>query len=110
MSNQITSTTISAQRYVSVGSRYANGTVIYYGPNNIITFTTYKRGSQALSNNDRYAVVTKGVEFRPDLASYQFYGAPDFWWRILEANGMMDVMEFKAGVNIRLPDLLLIRT
>jgi hypothetical protein len=32
--------------------------------------------------------------------SYEFYGTPDYWWRIMELNGMKDIMEFRTGVNI----------
>jgi hypothetical protein len=36
--------------------------------------------------------------------SFDKYGVSDFWWKIMEANGMKDVMEFKAGRTIVLPE------
>ena len=47
--------------------------------------------------------ITAELEFRPDLASQDLYGTPDFWWRLLEHNGMRDILEFRAGRNIRIP-------
>jgi len=47
--------------------------------------------------------ITKAFEFRPDLVSYKVYSTPDYWWKILEFNGMMDIFDFKNGRNIRLP-------
>ena len=46
----------------------------------------------------------KKVWRRPDLVSKEKYGIPDFWWKILEANKMNDVFDFKAGKTIILPE------
>jgi hypothetical protein len=35
--------------------------------------------------------------------SLETYGVVDYWWKILEANNMKDIFDFKSGVNIRLP-------
>jgi hypothetical protein len=51
-------------------------------------------------------VITPGVEYRPDLVSYDKYGTPNSWWMILEANGMKDIWDFKSGKTIMLPNLL----
>ena len=48
-----------------------------------------------------------GQEYRPDLVSNRVYGTPDFWWRIMEANNIKDVFEFKAGLNLRIPGSVL---
>jgi hypothetical protein len=107
MANPIQVTNINPRQFVGSSSRYAASKVLYYGTNNLLTFGLYQRPTQNLSPNDKYAVISKATEYRPDLASYKYYGAPDFWWRIMEANGMIDILEFKAGTNIRLPDVLL---
>jgi hypothetical protein len=39
--------------------------------------------------------------------SNQAYGTPDFWWKILEVNGMKDIFEFKSGENIVIPNNIL---
>lgn len=87
-------------------SRYVNSVVVYYTENKLITFQIYKKTPIPTSKKDKYAVVTKGTEYRPDKISQQAYGTPDFWWKILEANDLKDVYELKAGLNIRIPDAL----
>ena len=66
--------------YVVMSSRYMRSKVIYYGDDRKITFT-----------------------YRPDLVSQKVYFTPDYWWRIMEFNGMKDITEFVAGKTIRLP-------
>jgi hypothetical protein len=78
--------------------------VIYYSDSKKITFGSYQKNVPALSDLDKFMVISKGVEYRPDLVSYDNYGTVDFWWRIMEFNGMKDILEFKSGVNIRLPN------
>jgi hypothetical protein len=103
MANYIEPANIKADRFVTPTSRYADSTVYYYTENKLITFETYKRNSIPESASDKYTVIKKSMEYRPDLMSKAAYGTVDFWWKILEANGMKDIMEFKTGVNIRLP-------
>jgi hypothetical protein len=105
MANQITETTIKPP--VSVASRYSRSKVIYYGPDNKLTYTTYKRDTYPVNQDDRYMVISKTREYRPDLVAYEQYGITSFWWKILEANGMKDIYDFQAGKNIRLPSSLL---
>ena len=97
---------IDAKNLVSSSSRYTNQTVIYYGPNNVITFETYKRTPYVITGQEKVMLITKGVEYRPDLVSYDFYGYTDAWWNILEANGMYDIYDFKAGKTIILPGVV----
>ena len=89
--------------YVTGSSRYTSSRLIYYGELNKMTFTIYKRTQPMLTDEDKYTVVPPGWEYRPDLASKFMYGTVDFWWKILEMNGMKDVWEFKSGANVRLP-------
>ena len=106
MANNITVTNFPASRFVSQTSRYISSPVLYYGPNNILTFATYHRPSYPTSTKDRYMVISATREYRPDLVSFEQYGTVSFWWKIMEANGMKDILEFAAGTNIRLPAVL----
>lgn len=104
MANHFEYTKIDAKRFVPLTSRYAESPVVYYTENKLLTFTIYKKNNFPLSKKDKYYVVTKGTEYRPDLVSQNAYGTVDFWWKIMEANEIKDVFDFKAGINIRIPD------
>lgn len=109
MANHIQVADLPPTRFVLSTSRYSNSTVLYYGEgaNTKTCFDIYKRGVYAISPDDRYTVVTSGQEYRPDLMSRSVYGTVDYWWKILEANGMKDIFDFKVGTNIRLPNNIL---
>ncbi len=92
-----------ARGFVTASSRYTESKLIYYGELHKMTFTIYKRTQPIYTDEDKYTVVPPGWEYRPDLASKFMYGTVDFWWKILEMNGMKDVWEFKSGANVRLP-------
>lgn len=103
MANFMIETALSTTSFVPISSRYSNSKVLYYTEHNKLTFNTYKKGNNSYSSEDKYAIITSGVEYRPDLVSQQAYGTVDFWWKILEANNMKDIWQFKAGKNIRIP-------
>lgn len=103
MANPIEITNIAPTRFVTASSRYAQSRVIQYSESKKLTFEIYKRGTYPPSRDDQFTVISKGMEYRPDLMSRRAYGTVDFWWRLLDANGMKDIMEFKAGTNIRIP-------
>lgn len=103
MANKITKTSLRPEQFVDGFSRYTESEIIYYGERNLLTFTTYKRRNSSAVESDRFTVVRPGHEYRPDLTSYEAYGDPNFWWFIMEANNVMDIFNFKAGLNIRLP-------
>lgn len=107
MSVPISLASISAKTLVTPASRYTKQNVIYYGPNNLLAFDTYIRVPYTKKGDEKVMVIVKGVEYRPDLVSQDVYGFPDNWWRIMEANGMKDILEFKAGVTIILPNQLI---
>jgi hypothetical protein len=107
MSNYYEKTNIQPSKFVGFSSRYADSGVVYYTENKLLTFKTYKKKNYIPSKSDKYAVITKGYEYRPDLMSNQAYGTPDFWWKILEVNGMKDIFEFKSGENIVIPNNIL---
>lgn len=108
MSNYIEETNLTARRFVPVSSRYANSKVVYYTENKLLSFKTYKKQTSASPGlNDKYYVITPGTEYRPDLVSYTAYGTPDLWWTIMEANNIKDVFDFKAGLNIFIPNAIL---
>jgi len=96
-------TNISPRTLVAGGSRYMNQNVIYYGENKFVTFDTYIRKEIVRTGDEQVMMITKGIEYRPDLVSYDVYGFPDAWWRILEANQMKDIWDFVAGKTIFLP-------
>lgn len=104
MPNPIELTTIRPEAIMSGGSRYLKQNVIYYGERRFLTFDTYLRQPYIPDGGEQVMVITKGIEYRPDLVSYDVYGFPDAWWMILEANKMKDVFEFKAGRTIILPN------
>lgn len=104
MANKIEFSDIRASTFVANVSRYAQSRVIYYSEERVITFETYKRKKFVPSPKDQVTVVTPGMEYRPDLMSFDKYGVSDFWWKILEANNMKDVTEFRAGTTVVLPE------
>lgn len=89
--------------FVTPTSRYAQSTVLNYSEQNLLTFDIYKRSVNVASETDKFTVVTPGTEFRPDIISQRAYGVPDFWWKIMEANKIFDIFDFRSGLNIRLP-------
>ncbi len=97
----------TTQRLVKGISRYRSQESIYYGENRILTFDIYKRKNYVSNGQEKIMLVTKGVEYRPDLVSYDIYGTPDLWWKILEANNIKDIYDFKAGKTIILPDSII---
>lgn len=94
---------ISSEKILAPNSRYLKQKVIYYGEQRRSTFNTYRRVVFTPSESDKMMVITKGVEYRPDLVSFDQYGFVDLWWKILEVNKMKDIFEFEAGKNIILP-------
>jgi hypothetical protein len=111
MANYTETTNISPTRFVPVSSRYASSEVIYYTEKKLITFSTYKKTQNKDEENPtlktKFYVVSPGMEYRPDLVSVKAYGTPDFWWRIMEYNNIKDIFDFKAGLNLVLPNTLL---
>lgn len=88
---------------VSSQSRYLNQRVIYYSDKKFITFETYIRKAYKPTGKEKVMVITKGVEFRPDLVAYDVYKTQNLWWKIMEANKIYDVFDFVAGRTIILP-------
>lgn len=86
-------------------SRYRDSKVIYYGVKRLIAFETYLRQPYQVTGEESILLIKKTIEYRPDLVSYDVYGVPDYWWKILEVNNMKDVWDFKAGVTIKLPSV-----
>jgi hypothetical protein len=97
-------TNVKADEFVAKTSRYIESRVVYYSEAKILTFETYKKKPILISPNDQVTVIPPGMEYRPDLISKGKYGTVDFWWKIMEANKMKDIMEFTAGKTITLPE------
>lgn len=106
MANSNTPSPLLASTFVDVTSRYASSEVIYYGDDHLITFKSYKRRPPTFSKNDKFYLITQATQYRPDLVSQLAYGVTSFWWRILEANNMKDISDFKLGKTIRVPESL----
>ena len=104
MANNIQYTRIQARKFVPSGSRYYESDVIYYGEQKYITFPTYKKTDIKSSDQDKYTVINKSYEYRPDLVSADFYGTTIFWWKIMEANNIKDIYDFKSGISIYIPN------
>jgi len=103
LANQILYPSIRARRFINFLSRYINSKVLYYGDNKKVTFTTYKRKPILATERDKFIKLNSSNEFRPDLVSQVAYGFPDYWWKIMEFNGIKDIKEFKSGLTIRIP-------
>ncbi len=103
MANYFEKTTIDPLRFVPPTSRYAGSTVVYYTERKLLSFETYKKGNYSISRDDKFKVISPGEQYRPDLVSQKAYGFPDFWWKIMEANNIKDIFDFKVGLNIRIP-------
>lgn len=103
MAHWINSTKVPAKVYVEQTSRYRKSKVIHYTEDKKITFETYKKMGKPITGKEQWLEITKPVEYRPDLVSEEVYGTPELWWSIMEFNGMKDILEFKAGINVRLP-------
>lgn len=89
---------------LSGSSRYLGQNVIYWGDNKLITFDTYIRQPYVKTGSENIVRIPKTLEYRPDLIAYKFYRESELWWFILEANGMKDIMDFKAGKTIIIPE------
>lgn len=103
MANYTEISNIRNSQFVTASSRYINSKVIYYTENKILTFNTYKRRLIEPSARDKNFYVKPEFEYRPDLVSYRAYGTVDFWWKIMEANEIKDIFDFKTGLNIIIP-------
>lgn len=58
------------------------------------------------ADDDQLVEVTQGWEGRLDLLSADFYGTPELWWVLAEANQMIDPLgEVRLGAQIRVPRL-----
>jgi len=95
---------LDAGSFVSTASRYLDSDILYYGDDKKLTFETYKRPEPTYSPNDRFVLLTKGMEYRPDYVSHISYGTPEFWWQIMQENQIFDIFDFKAGRTIRIPN------
>lgn len=103
MANYIEQSKINARKFVNVSSRYAESPIVYYTEKKKLTYTLYRKTKIKSSKKDKFTIISKGYEYRPDLMSYEFYGVPDFWWKIMEANNLKDILQFKSGLSIKIP-------
>lgn len=104
MATTVLPSKIKPNQVVGPTSRYSSSDVIYWGPQNKITFTTYLRKTYSRSERDRWTVVDASEEFRPDKVAFRSYGVQNLWWAVMEANGLKDIWDFRTGLNLWLPD------
>ena len=107
MANYIERTDIRSSKFTTSTSRYSNSDVIYYTENKLLTYPLYRRPDKIRTGKEKYALITPKYEYRPDLVSSRFYGDPSFWWKIMEANNIKDILDFKTGLSVILPSNLL---
>jgi len=103
MATPIVTTETEPTQFVNSTSRYADSEVILYGEQSIITFKTYKKTTIPENADDRFLVIPQGEEFRPDKTSRRAYGTVNLWWKIMQANNISDIYDYRAGKNIRIP-------
>ena len=103
MANYFELSKIKAKKFVTVSSRYSDSEVIYYTEKKLLTFPLYRKKSIQKDKRDKFTIISSGHEFGPDLTSNEFYGTPDFWWKIMEANDLKDIYQYKAGLSIKIP-------
>lgn len=103
MALKLTEISVSKGRILAPLSRYMQSKVYHYGSLPKTTFETYKRTKKS-EFYEGVVLLTPGWEYRPDLVSYDIYGYPDLWWKIMEYNGIKDILDFKAGKTIQIPE------
>ncbi len=106
MANRVERTDGSVQlNFVAQTSRYLNSKIIHYviDETKYLTFETFKKPQRSPNDQDRFYVITPGTQHRPDLVAKSAYGKEGYWWVLLLANDMKDVLEFEAGKTIIIP-------
>jgi hypothetical protein len=101
MPQSITYSGLEGSSYTLPSSRYYASPVIYWEGK--MTYPIYRKKKFSFNVTDKHYEITKEMEYRPDKVSHRFFGTPDYWWKIMEVNGMKDILEFRAGRNIILP-------
>ncbi len=106
MANSIESVAgVVNSNFVGNNSRYNNSEIINYVSNNkkFLTFKTWVRPTRQPSPDDKSYTITAGTEYRPDIVAKNAYNREAWWWILLLANNMSDILEFKAGTTIIIP-------
>lgn len=49
--------------------------------------------------------VTQNERGAPDLISFNAYNTEDYWWHIMQYNGVFRVSQIVEGIQLKLPDL-----
>lgn len=65
----------------------------------------WERKKIPAGTDDKYYILEKMYENRPDLLSYAVYNDTKLWWIILQYNNILDPLtEFVAGAILRIPN------
>ncbi len=65
------------------------------------------------SSDDLLIIINSTYQYRPDLLAFDLYGDASLWWVFYQRNPntlQAPPLDFKAGVNIYLPQESLLRT
>lgn len=55
---------------------------------------------------DNYHVVKEKEVNRLDLISNLYYGTPNYWWMIAQANNLIDPLVVNKGTMLRIPSMM----
>ena len=58
------------------------------------------------TSQDTIHIVTISEQYRPDVIANNAYGDPNLAWVILSANGLSDIFDLVAEMEIRIPSSL----
>ena len=85
-----------ADRYLRIRKKVENE-----NNNRVYRSTLYP---QINPSNTDIVIIAKVGSQRLDILSYRYYGTPDYWWVISQANNLSgDTMNVPAGKKIRIP-------
>lgn len=55
------------------------------------------------NDEDQYIVVTNITKNRLDIIANEYYGTPNYWWVIAQANYLIDPFDVPVGTKLRIP-------
>jgi hypothetical protein len=85
---------------IQAGSRYMDATV--YPNQDQGTVTVQRRFPK--KKTERFVLYTWNASDRIDAVASRFLGAPDKWWKIMDANPLVqNVHDITPGEQIRIP-------
>lgn len=92
--------------HFSASSRYKDTKIIMRRPQNVreLALWTADRSFSTAPSYTRHQITDSDIG-RLDLLSYFYYGTPDYWWIIADANDMIHPLrDMVVGEFIKIPD------